>query len=409
VKTRTHLFVAAQTAFGEAVLGLGIARELHARGDRIVVLAGDALSVLTERTPFTTIALTREQYRSDVAGTIRKIASDVHAASIVLLDATLVYRAFKAQGSDATFVRDAGTTVIGLDVWNTRESGLSWDLCGTTLEHTKRSLDVTRRLVPVPFARPTGLPGLYNALPPALARGEDEREEIRADLGLGRADRLLLLTSARWQDPTLQAHESGRRTAATLPLLAGELIGRLGKSVRVVHVGPAPYEMPSLGSRYTWLAPRTPPRFAKILAAADLLVSWNFSATTIVSAIAAGLPVVLGINSYEGNAAEVTARLPEPPSPALRAWLAKASPLPAFRVWPLGLHKFLAPAAKANPYTEAMRTVEFLEEGSAVDAMRSLLFDEAARAALREAQAGYGRVVAKLPSAADLVDAYLES
>ncbi len=383
MRPRTHLFVAAETAFGEAVLGLRIAHELHARGDRIAVLAGERLSVLTEGTPFQSILVPRGAH-GHFDKTVAKAVADLRADSVVLLDATLVYWLLKEQGTDASFLRTVRVPVIGLDVWNVRETGLTWDVCGTTWEHSKHSLEVTRRLVPVPFAKPTGVPGLYDALPRPFALDEDEKEDVRADFDVGEKDRLVLLTSAHWQH-SAQPHESGRRLAATLPSLAGELLGRLGPRVRVVHVGPEPYPMPGLGDRYTWLTQRTPARFAKILASSDLLLSFNFSATTISSAIASGLPVLLGINTKEGSS------------------------LAPFRVWPLGLHRYLAPLVRENPYAKAIRTVEVLEESAFVDALRTSLFDDVARAELRERQASYRREVGKLPKAADLVLSYLDS
>ena len=180
---------------------------------------------------------------------------------------------------------------------------------------------------------------------------------------------------------------------------------RMGKALRDGYRD----KVPGVGRRYTWLSQRSPARFAKVLAASDLLLSFNFSATTIVSAIASGLPVLLGINSYAGTADEVVQRLPQPPTDALRTWLKRASPIPAYRVWPLGLHRFLAPIAVGNPYTTAVRLMEVLEERAFVDTMRTLLFDQGARAALVAQQAAYRLEVEKLPKAADLVATYLAS
>ncbi len=408
MSAKTHLFVAAQKApFGEAVLGVRIAHELHARGDRVILYARESLSLLTEGTPFRYIPVGENVDGIDRA--IAKLAAETHADSIVLLDVTSTYMLLKAQRTDAAFVSAMGVPVIGLDVWNLSETGLEWDMCGTSWQQSRHSLDVKRRLVPVPFAKPTGATGLYNALPSAVPFSVEQREDVRADFGVGKEERLLLLTSARWQHPSMQPHDMGRRLATTYPSLVAELVGRLGTRVRVVHVGPAPYPMAdALGDRYTWLPQRSPARFARLLSSADLLVSFNFSATTIVSAVAMGLPVVLGVNSRAGESADaIAATLPEQPSPALHAWLTRTAPLPAFRVWPLGLHRLLAPLVKGNPYTTAIRTAEVLEESAFVEAMRSLLFDEDARAALRSAQNAYRAEVSKLPNAADLVHAYL--
>jgi hypothetical protein len=407
VKPRTLLFVAAQKApFGEALLGVRIAHALHARGDRIAVLAGESLSVLTEATPFQVIKL---RNLDALDKQIANAAAAVRADAIVLLDATSTYMLLKTQHTDPNFLRTAARPVIGLDVWNVKKTGLVWDLGDVTYDHSPHSLDVTRRLIPLPFAGPTGVEGLYDALPPPCQLDAEQREDVRADFGVGDNDRLLLLTSALWQQPSLQPHENGRRLAAVFPSLVGELIGRLGEEVRVVHVGPEPYAMPALGDRYTWLPQRSPARFAKILGASDLLVSFNFSATTIMSAIASGVPVLLGINSHAGGAEEIAARLPSRPSGPLHAWLEKAAPLPAFRVWPLGFYRYLAPLARDNPYTTALHTREVLEERLFVESMRRLLFDDKARAELREKQAAYRRRVAQLPKGADVLDGYLRS
>src|SRR6202044_2071053 len=90
VRARTHLFVAAETAFGEAVLGLRIAHELSLRGDHVAVLAGERLAVLTPGTPFrSTLVPHGGHQRFDER--IAKTATEVRADSIVLLDATLVF------------------------------------------------------------------------------------------------------------------------------------------------------------------------------------------------------------------------------------------------------------------------------------------------------------------------------
>ena len=106
MKPRTHLFVAAEMAFGEAVLGLRIAHELHARGDRIVVLAGEALSVLTKDTPFRMLAVPQGALQHGVSKLIVKAVADVRADTVILLDATLVL--FQHHDTGATVLQRLG-------------------------------------------------------------------------------------------------------------------------------------------------------------------------------------------------------------------------------------------------------------------------------------------------------------
>ena len=378
---RTHLFVAPQSApFGETVLGMRIADELHARGDEIVLFAHPSLEVLVKNRPFRFVAVP-EGARVDRS--IADMGAELDADSVVLLDATGVFMLLKREGSDATFLRTVDRRVIGLDVWNLRKTGLEWDMIGAPFQHSKYSLDVHKRLIPVPFAHPSGTKGLYDALPRAPSITEEERERIRGDFGVREGDRVVFFTSARWQEPPSQTHELGRRLALALPPFVAGIFARLGERVHVVHVGPS--RMPfddALDDRYTWLPQRTPARFEKALASADLLLSFNFSATTIATAIAANIPVVLGVNTRAGDFAR-------------------------FRVWPLGLSKFLEPLAKNNPYTSAMEVLEISDEDAFVATTRKLLFDDDARAELRARQSRYREEVAKLPSAADLFESYL--
>ncbi len=399
--SRTHLFVAPQSApFGETVIGMRIAEDLHARGDEIVVFAHESLAILVHGKPFRFVPVPKGA-RIDEA--IASLAREVNAASIVLLDATGVYMMLKREGTDATFLRTVNRRVIGLDVWNLRRTGLEWDLVGSSLQHSRYSLDVNQRLIPVPFAPPTGSKGLYNALPRSCGLDAAEREEIRADFGAREGDRIVFFTSARWQDPASQAHEAGRRLALLFPDLIAQALAKLGPRVHVVHVGPARFAFDdALGDRYTWLPQRSPQRFAKTLASADMLLSFNFSATTIASAIVEGVPVVLGVSSHAGKSADQIASQLDTPRFASISWFERLAAPGLFR-------SFLTPLARNNPYTGAVDMVEVLDESSFIDAMRRALFDEEARAALIERQVKYRAEVESLPTAADLVETYLAS
>jgi hypothetical protein len=144
---------------------------------------------------------------------------------------------------------------------------------------------------------------------------------------------------------------------------------------------------------------------AALCEAADLMLGLNQSAGTLLHAVAAGLPAVVVVNSAGGSADEVAAALGHPPSADLRAWLDGAAPLHPFRVWPLGLHRFLAPVLRGNPYERALRTVELLDEEGLLSACRALLHDAAARADARAEQARYRTLAARRPTPAE---AFLE-
>jgi hypothetical protein len=294
-------------------------------------------------------------------------------------------------------------------VWDLPETDLRWDFGTDALPISPRALEVRRRLVPVPFARPRSDGVHYNALPQAEAPPSEARGALRRELGVGDADRLVLLLSSRWQTPELQHWKHHQRLARHLPGLALEALAALGPRVRVAHVGPQAFAgAEALGERYRWIDQLPPERFQALMGSADLLLTFNTSATSTLSALVLGLPVVLAVNSRTGRTVDdVAASLPAPPAEPVRRWLEQMVPLHPFRVWPLGLHGLLTPVLAGNPFTEALRTVEVLDWDALIGACRDALFAAPLREQLLERQAAYCESVRGLPGAAELLLAQL--
>ena len=369
------------------------------------------MAVLFEGVPFRRGHIDRaaDNLQSVLAGVARQERCD----SVILIDATVVYMHLERSRTDATFSSHFPMPVIALDVWNLRETSLRWDFGSHVWVHTPHSLEIPHRLIPVPFVRPHGTPGLYNALPPAESAGSKDpaaRAALRAELGVRGQDKLLLLTTARWQLAHWQRHPYNRRIAERLPHLLAGYLAQLAPRPQVVHVGPEPLPFAALGDHYHHLPQMAPGRFAELVGAADMLLSFNTSSTTVGAAVAAGLPTVLCVNSFAGSTVEeVLTALPGKPTEAVVSWLRDTVPLHRFRVWPFGFYDFLSPTLQDNPYTTTQRTVELLDEPAVLAACHALLHDESARAAQAAQQAAYCATVRALPDAAQLVREYCGS
>jgi len=397
VAGRTHLFFAmSHFAFGEVALALRLAWQLHDRGDRVVFLTPSGISVLFERTPF------KHGEIDAVWGAIDQVVPEVAAEhrcdSVVVVDAASLYLALHVARRSSAFLRELSMPVIAFDVWNLPETNLAWDTGPEVWRLPPEAAAFAHRLCPVPFIRPDPAPGRYNALP-APAHGD--RERVRSELGLATGDQLLLTTTASWQHALPSDYH--RHLVEVVPPLVLSHLSQLDSRVRVLHVGPqALVDAHVLGSRYKWLPRVNAERMMSLLVAADLCVTLNAAATTISSAIALDLPVVLGINSHSGQTAESLAMHVE--SPRTRAMLPRLAPLMPFAVWPLGLHTFLAPVLRDNPYLDAVSTVELLDEDAFVSTCQRLLAEPAEA---RSRMARYRALVANLPTAADVFESYL--
>lgn len=394
----THLFLAAPAAaFGEVATGLRIARALVAEGDRVLFLAGADVRVLFQGSGVEHRPIDAEIFSLKRFAT--RLIDAERCASLTLVDVTSVYLTLDPIGVELSFLERLPIPVIALDFWNLRQAGPEWDFGPDAMEVPPPARAFERRLLPVPLAHPDAGPGAFAALPeastPALSRAS-----VRAGLGLSPGDRLVVWPTSRWQQPELQNWKHHARLARQVPVWLAMVLARLGPRVHLLHVGPqASPAWAEWGSRYRFEGQVAADRLRELMGAADLLLSLNTTATTNFAAIAAGLPTVAVMNSRGGTQDELTALLPDA-SETLRGWLAGAAPLHPFRLWPLGLFRFLTPVLAANPFTDALLQVELLDEEVLVESCRALLFDEATADAQRQAQARYRDRVAALPGPA---------
>jgi hypothetical protein len=403
-----HLFLIANAAgFGEINIGLRLAHDLHARGDRVEFLAPGDAGVMLGKTPFRHRPLDAWYWELDRR--LPALARQEGFATLVLVDVTSVLMALQSLAIDTAFMERLPLPVVALDFWDLRRAGTEWDVGSERMPVPAEASRLARRIVPAPLARP-GTPGAFDALPVAVADSRARARE-RDALGLTDRDRLLLFTSSRFQAAELQVRKAGQRLARLLPERAAGLIARLGDGVHVAHVGPAAFpSWQARAGRYHWMGQVDTARFQSLLAAADLMLSFNATGTTTMAAVSAGVPVVAGINSHRLRSVdEAAAALGRDPEPELREWLARVAPLFPFHVWGLGLFDFLEPVLRGNPYLDTFRRVEILDGEGFVETCRALLFDEAERARMQRRQSEYCTAVRALPGPAAAFDQALSS
>lgn len=406
-----HLFLAPLAAsLGEVLHGVRLASELAAAGDTVEFLAPQQLAPVLAgvNVRYGRIDEVLERLGEAVLDRLMSERWD----SLALVDLAAVYKAFEAYGLDLLPLTRAGVPVVALDCWNLAESGLRWDYGPETYQIDDARLAalgvMQRRLVPVPFVRPEVAEG-YNALPELPPLSPAERAQVRGELGLtgvsgagaGSGERLVLWPSAGWQHRRAHQSPQRQRLCDAIPeLVAGHLAG-LPAGARVIHIGPEPYAAAAsaLGPRYRQIAQVAPAEFARLLRAADLLLSCNATATTLGSAMAAELPILLGMSSLGGSSLpELAARAPAPLASRVRGWVRRNVPLPPLCAYPLSLYSFLTPVMRDNPCYAALTACELLDAKGFTATAKALLYDEDRRAAVRAAQRRLCERIRQLPS-----------
>jgi hypothetical protein len=369
----THLLVApGRGAFGELLLGLRLAEELHARGDRVHVLAPAAYALLLAGTPFPHGHIDRITGALDRA--LPEIIQQRGCDQVILCDLLATLLVCGAHRIDPGFLDRLPVATAALDIWDLRSAELDFDMGEVRLRlpDAARTL-IPRRLVPVPFARRT-VAGGYCALPVAPPLAPAEVAAARAALGLAADARLVVTTTATYQTTGFTPAQA--RAAAIVP---GRVVAQLlaiDPRVHVLHIGPR--ALAEADPRYQHRGPLAPAAFRQLLGAADLYVTPNQAATSLSSALVLGVPALAVIG-------------------------ASADPLGMrFRAFPIGLHDFIAPIVADNDYVDAVPAVD-LFGGALADRAGALLFDSTVRAAALARARQYCEDVRALPRGTDVL------
>ncbi len=396
---RRHLFLAVAAAgFGEVLVGIDLARALHAAGDYVAFLHPGALALLFKDLPFRTGTL--DFAMPEIEKAVGAVVRERHFDTVILVDITSVTYTIGAAAVRA-LLRGCQARLIGLDLWSLTDTDLTWDVSDYRVRLDPVVLEVPA-LRPSPIASPRA-PGAFRALPELTPMAADERRRVRAELGLASDERLIVSTTAEWQMPRRYRHRQPHRFAFGLPGLY-QLVWRRLERARLYHVGPQPLAWAAGDPSYRNSAQLPPAEFRRILGAADLLLTVNVVATSIAAAISLGVPVALITSGKSGaTATELEVGLRRPMPADLATWIAEVLPFRPFWAYPIGLHSFLDPVLAGNPYAEALEKLELLDLEDSAARVQTLLDDPDARAQVCARQDRYRDQVRELPSGVERV------
>lgn len=295
--------------------------------------------------------------------------------------------------------------VSGIDIYDFARSGGRVDTYGFYTKGMRGvTLDRYRHLLqPTPIVSPAAPRSdqvvkypLFEDLDPISAR---ERERARRDLGLGPADRVILLTSAAWQQMHL-SYPGRMPFIAACRTALDEILARVAGDPVVVCVG-----APEIGQS------RTIPRlqqyshlptdeFARITAACDLYVSNNYVSTSMCRLVLKGVPTLL-VQSSIAKHPDGTYTWFGRGDAALPALLESVPSAYPYRMFPVGWHAFLRPALENNDFYRIMRHTELFDTDRSVARIDAILRGEDAERS-RAAKERYLAQLDTLPRAAEI-------
>jgi hypothetical protein len=404
-----HVIVALGNSWGRARIARAIAMALSANGERVTLLASDALAPGVEGRGYRTRPV-RQNMGPLLAPYLDELLVKERPETIVLCDYPSNATVLRRNGVEPASLLREGIRACTLDIWDTALTGVEPDIFGHPTPHATEhawigGLDRTDRLCPVPILWPrSGAGSHFCYLPESIRPASAARGEVRARLGIGPGEKMVLFCTAAWQHLPY-ASAAGRRMSSSMPRLVAQYIQRAGSDVHLVHLGPEAFDLEAcLGSRYHWVPPMPAAAFDTLLASADVMLSANVAASTVAAAMLLDVPALVLRNAVSARTVDdVEAAIGGPVSSDLRRWLSESLPLYPFALWPIGYYEFLSPVLRGNPYAEALTTVDMLHEDDVSSALTRLLRDPGPRAAQIDRQTRYLNRIRSLPSVVELI------
>lgn len=377
---RVHFLAMGDTGWGELTLGLRVAEDARREGHTCRFTAPSMLAQHVAAHGFP--VETDEDLRGPAF--LERLERWTDGADrCVLVDLRLAGAALYRRGVHPQQLIER-LPVGGVDTWHFRELGGHIDYApGTRIPVELVWRDLPRRVVPVPFARPEA-DRAANLLPTSEV-SPAARAARREELG---ARGLIVVCTSYWQ------HRFEGRTA--LPEILGLYLSRLDSDV--LHIGPEDLPWSGLlGSRYARAGSMPRDRFEATLAAADLVVSPNPSATSNTTAIALGTPVLTVWSRWSATGRELAFRLGYRPSEPLDDLVARHHPIQTGALWPLDWLEVMRTLLAGNPYAELLNLVDLLDERAFEREATGLLRDPERRARFEAMRCSYLDRVASLP------------
>jgi hypothetical protein len=393
------LFFALSTAgFGETVIGLSLARQLAPLGVESQFIISPVSETVLKRSGMRYTVIEQKMGRLArllIDEDVRQFKPD----AIVLADYYTFTGVFEQRfGLRPWFIEEYGLPILPIDIWEWVKTPFAVDMFEEDRPVDDHLLQMSTWLRPVPLAHPERD---GKAVPYRLWEGSERvtrrtKGHLATTFGMGERDPLVLLTVAPWQQQPEENYLSniGVHVLRGVPALLTHYLRQLPEQTHFMIVGEAPPEIAAqLGDDRVHVLPScSPARFTTLIGAADLVLSLNIGATTVARAVTSDIPSVVLTNGFAvhdaDEAAKAEARIGGF-TPTVRDWLSGMLPLHTFRMWPLGWHDFLTPVLTDNPYTDALTTIELLDERAVVEGLTRELYDPATRDARAAARASY--------------------
>ena len=231
----------------------------------------------------------------------------------------------------------------------------------------------------------------------------ERTNQYKKELGLPTNRKLILFTSALWQDQ-YKKYPDVMDFVEVNQRIFWHMMEELSKDYTILCIGNESYY--NKESNHILFLNSLPPQvFDQYLLACDLYLSRNLISTSLARAVVSGIPSVCIQNSYSFHkiGKEETSYLDFIPDDVVFDSLSQLKRSYKYRMFPVGWHYFLEVLCKGNPYMDSFYQVEQYKVKESLDQIHFLLNSGNAVDELRNNTESYNQLLDHLPSVESII------
>lgn len=238
-----------------------------------------------------------------------------------------------------------------------REAMDTYGFNSNILKNTKIE-DYGFKLAPCPIVNPhlasENNQFKYPLIQDFLPYNKDNKEKYRDELGLPKDKKIIMVTSATWQN-IHGKYKGANEFISISDKIYESILSDLSKRYLILYIGDeVKYSLNNNIKRITSMATED---FDKYAMASDLYIGRNITSTSMIRLALSRIPCIMLMNSKFSK-------------------VGKDVYTYGYYMYPVGWYKFLKPLMEGNPYMDIISTVEQFDKSDVIREVEEMLFDE---------------------------------
>lgn len=268
-------------------------------------------------------------------------------------------------------------------------------------------------LCPCPVVNPNGRERQqtyhYKLAIHEIPYSEEQKDKYKQKLGLDPNRKLIVFTSATWQESYKQYPDIISFVEFNNGLFYW-MLNELAKDYTILCVGEEGFFSKSENPNIMFRKHMLPEVFKEYLLATDLFMARNIVSTSLARAVLSGIPSISIQNSYLSVPDDLKNRIRnlQDDKHGLVDKMDSLKRCYKYRMYPVGWHVFLEPICADNPYLETFLKLEQFEFDKSIESIRELLENSSLRDGMRDKVCNYNKQLDQLMSAEEIVNQIID-